>query len=100
MNRYRAIFPQRLARMALAGLLAALLTACVQRAPQLDAQFGDAVRIARAQQIANPAAAANLDPVRGLDGRSAGAALERYQKTFVGPAAPGAQSLLGGGRGQ
>lgn len=99
MSRYHATSPPRLARLVLAGLLAALLTACVQSAPQLDAHFGDAVRIARAQQVANPAAAANLDPVRGLDGRSAGAALERYQKSFVAPV-QGNQSQLGGGGGK
>lgn len=72
------------ARRLAALLLASLLPACATT-PQWDAHFGDTVRIARAQQVLNPAAAGNADPVAGLDGRSARSALERYHKSFATP---------------
>ncbi len=84
--RHRAL--ARLGRPVLAAALAALLAACAPTTPQLDRRAGDAVRIAFAQQVAHPGAAANPDPVAGLDGKSARAALERYQKSFVEPAPP------------
>jgi hypothetical protein len=100
MSKHRSFSPPRAAAPALALALAGLLAGCAAPTPQFDARFGDAVRSARAQQVVNPGAAANTDPVRGLDGQSARAALERYQKSFAAPAAQGGQSLLGGGGGQ
>ena len=72
-----------------AALLVSLLAACASTTPQWDAHFGDAVRTVRAQQLADPAAPASLDPVRGIDGRAARAAQERYEHSFrEPPAAP------------
>jgi hypothetical protein len=61
-------------------LLAGVLSACVSTTPHWDSRFGVDTRMALAQQIAHPAAARNADPVAGMDGRSARAAYERYQK--------------------
>lgn len=64
------------------------LSACAAGGtPQLDRRFGDAVRVAFAQQIAVPAAARHAGPAAGLDGRAARGAQERYQKSY-GEAAP------------
>lgn len=78
----------RLSRRCGAALLAGLLAACAPTTPQLDQRFGATVRGAFARQIIDPAAGANADPVAGIDGRSARAAFERYQKSFADPAAP------------
>ena len=81
---------RRPATLLLAALLSTLfsvsLPACTASTPQLEQRFGAAVRLARAGQIANPGAVINPDPVAGIDGRSARAALERYQKSFTEPA--------------
>ena len=79
---------------------AALLAACASSSPQWDARFGASVRDAIAAQVANPAAARNQDPVAGLDGKAARAALERYEQSFsTPPAAPPPMSIsTGGGR--
>jgi len=59
----------------------ALLSAC-SATPRWDNQAGDAVRATLAAQVANPAAAANADPVNGIDGRAARAAQERYEHSY------------------
>jgi hypothetical protein len=64
--------------------LACLVTGCAV-SPDYDAKFGDAVRTARLAQTLHPGAAANRDEALGLDGRSAGSALERYQDSFKAP---------------
>jgi hypothetical protein len=61
-------------------LLAGLLSACASTTPNWDARFGIDTRMVLAQQIMNPGAARNADPVSGMDSRSARAAYERYQK--------------------
>lgn len=61
------------------------LSACVATTPHWDAQFGASVKSAVSQQTCNPEAVRNTDPVAGLDGRAAGAVLERYEKTFSAP---------------
>lgn len=81
-------------------LLAALLAACAQTTPQFDQHFGGAVRAAMAQQVLDPAAAANTDAVTGMDGRSAAAALGRYQKSFSEPAPREASFTIGLGSGK
>ena len=65
--------------------LACLVTGCASVSPQYDAKFGDSVRAAIAAQTLNPSAAPNTDAALGLDGGSAGNALERYQDSFKAP---------------
>ena len=77
---------------------AALLAACASSTPRWDARFGESVRGAIAAQVANPAAVRNQDPVAGLDGKAARAALERYEQSFsTPPAAPPPMSISTGG---
>jgi hypothetical protein len=79
---------------AAAAALAGALAACVSTTPQWDAHFGEALRLAQARQIANPAAANNPDPVAGIDGRAARAAQDRYERSFREPAPqPGALTI-------
>lgn len=72
----------------------ALMTGCATT-PQLDSRFGDAARIAFAQQVAAPAAARNPDPAAGMDGRAARLAQERYQKSFSEPAPQQGSFVIG-----
>lgn len=89
----------------LAALLAALqLAACAHSStPQLDQRFGDAVRLAMAQQVRYPASAARRAPADGLDGPSAQAVMQRYRASFAEPngqALPPVQFMLGSGNGK
>ena len=65
--------------------IAAVLAGCASPTPVVDAQFGKAVREARAAQTLNPNASANRNPVLGIDGKAAAAAQERYQESFKSP---------------
>jgi hypothetical protein len=72
-------------------LLVGVLSACVSTTPDWDSRFGVTTRLALARQIAEPAAAANTDPVAGMDGRSARAAYERYHKAGAEQQSPAVQ---------
>ena len=61
-------------------LAAAALCACADTTPKFDSRFGIDTRLTLAQQILHRDAGANTDPVEGMDGRSARAVYERYQK--------------------
>ena len=84
----------------LAAAAAVTLTACVPTTPRLDAQFGTAVNMARVQQIANPAASQNTDPVKGIDAQAGDAAVDNYRESFVNPrpALSGGVINVGSGR--
>lgn len=72
----------------LASLFAsATLAGCATNTPVLDKHFGEAVNAAKAQQTINPDASLNTDPVAGVDGKAADAAVDRYHKSFVQPPA-------------
>jgi len=73
-----------------AALLA--LSACTSLTPQLDAQFGHSVMLARSQQTIDPAAASKAGAPTGIDGQAAHSAYGRYQESFRSP--PPAQPLL------
>lgn len=75
--------------------LAATLTGCASAGWHADAGFGSSVRATTASQIIDPGAAANLNPVAGIDGRAARAAQWRYETSFAMPAAP-AESMTTG----
>src|SRR5437016_13900902 len=62
--------------------------ACLTRSPRLDASFGDAVNIAKAQQTLNPDASKNRNVVAGIDGKAAQEAMLRYRETFKNPPPP------------
>jgi hypothetical protein len=48
----------------------------------LDMYWGSSFESAKYNQILNPDAGKNLDPVVGLDGEAAGKTMERYQEGF------------------
>jgi len=69
------------------GLIAALsvFSGCgmfSQRETMLDRNWGSSFESARDNQILNPEAEKNLEPVVGLDGQAAAAGIERYRKGF------------------
>lgn len=78
----------------------ALLSACAQTTPRADARFGDAVRIAAAQQTMHPEASRNTDQVKGIDGRASQETMERYRKSFKEPAPQSSVFTIGVGSGQ
>lgn len=51
-------------------------------ASRLETDFGNSVRQSKINQIQNPEAEKNVEPVSGLDGKAAEANVERYQKDF------------------
>jgi type IV pilus biogenesis protein CpaD/CtpE len=65
----------------LAATLVALLQGC-SSTPRFNKNFGASVRANLAAQVLDPAAAANTNPVHGVDGTAALAAQERYQRSF------------------
>jgi hypothetical protein len=71
---------------ALAG--AVLLSGCVATTPDWDQHFGEANRVAWAQQVLHPGAGQNRDPVAGLDGAAAAAVQDRYRKSYAERQAP------------
>ena len=73
-------------KLVLSMLIASGLAGCVNPAPVFDDNFGNAVNAAKAQQIINPDASLNPDPVAGVDGQAADAAMNRYHRSFVAPA--------------
>jgi type IV pilus biogenesis protein CpaD/CtpE len=90
------MFRMHAARLAVPALLALLLAGCATT-PRVDREFGESVRATLAQQVANPAAALNANPVNGIDGRAAHGAQERYERSFKEPQqdASAATSMLG-----
>lgn len=73
-----------LPRLLTLALLAAGLGACAPT-PRLDRQFGDSVRLARAQQTLHPRAGDNGDPVAGLDAQAAMSVHDAYQRSYAAP---------------
>lgn len=65
-----------------------LVAGCASRTPVLDQHFGEAVNTAKAQQTINPDASRDRDPVAGLDGKAADAAVDRYHKSYETPPLP------------
>jgi hypothetical protein len=47
--------------------------------------FGTSFKLTQSNQILNPEAEKNIEPVTGFDGRAAQAAIEKYRKDFEKP---------------
>jgi hypothetical protein len=62
-----------------------LMAGCAKAPSRLEADFGNSHHLAKTNQILNPEAAKNLEPVTGMDGESAQVITERYQKDFEKP---------------
>lgn len=76
-------------------LLAALTLGGCALTPRVDRHFGESVRMASAQQTLNPQAWRNTAPVAGMDGRSAEAVYEQYQKSYSAPQPHGSALTTG-----
>jgi type IV pilus biogenesis protein CpaD/CtpE len=83
----------------LAAALLALLQGC-SSTPRFNDNFGASVRSNLAAQVLDPAAAANTNPVHGVDGPAALAAQERYQRSFKERDPAANQPLITVSRGQ
>jgi len=70
------------------GIIAALsvFSGCgtfSQKETMLDRNWGTSLETAKQDQILNPGAEKNLDPVVGLDGQAAAAGMQSYRKGFI-----------------
>ena len=63
-----------------------LLMSCA--ASRLETDFGTSTKLLKINQIENPEAEKNIEPVYGLDGEAAQANTERYRGDFEKPAPP------------
>ncbi len=68
----------------LIGLTAALLisSGCASRETMLSRNWGSSFESAKSNQILDPEAGKNLDPVVGLDGQAVGISMEKYRQGF------------------
>jgi len=71
--------------VAFAGIMAMILTGCATGPTRLEADYGTSYNLAKSQQMLNPAAEKNLEPVYGFDGRAAAATAGRYREMFEKP---------------
>lgn len=70
-----------------AVIVAAGLAGCAAPTPRLDANFGSAVEMAKAQQTLHPEASNNTEPLVGLDGVAVNGLVDRYNQSFKRPPA-------------
>ncbi len=63
--------------------MALFTTGC--KATRLERDYGNSFRLAKSNQILNPEATENLEPVYGLDGQAAEAVTGRYREGFEKP---------------
>lgn len=68
-------------------LFAIVLTAtgCAMPPNAQEPPMGATVSLTMAQQVMNPTAGTNSDPVTGLDGQAAKSGYDAYQKTYRAP---------------
>jgi len=85
-------------RLAAAAVLAGLLLQGCSATPRFEDHFGASVRANLAAQVIDPAAAANANPVSGVDGAAALGARERYQRSFTETGQEASQPLIAGNR--
>jgi hypothetical protein len=60
---------------------------------RLEMDYGTSFNLMKFNQIANPEAEKNLEPVTGFDGQAAKATLDKYRKDFEKPAEPPTYTL-------
>lgn len=78
------VFLRCLLTGAVLSTLGMLASGCASHS-RLDREFGHSVAQLRQQQLLAPQAAPNRDPVAGIDGQSASAAMAQYHKSFTAP---------------
>jgi hypothetical protein len=72
-------------RLLLIAPLSAALGGCMTSSPIWEAHFGQAVRHSMQAQIIDPEAGQHAASQPGVDGKSAAAAMDRYDKSFEQP---------------
>jgi hypothetical protein len=77
----------RLALFSALLLIGFFLAAGCAGPSRVEMDFGTSVKLARINQILNPDAEKNLNPVYGMDGQAVQNALNRYRKDFEKPPA-------------
>ena len=94
----------KLTRLPLCMLALSLIGGCMSLSPHFDQQVGLAVSTAKAQQVINPDASRNTDPVAGIggtqfirQGSGLGSAIDEYHKSFVSPPPTFTVINIGGG---
>jgi len=82
------IFKGNIIWMAVLAIFSVSLWNCAGNVPEaqridyLNMNYGNSFESATNNQILNPDAGKNLDPVVGLDGQAAGYTVDRYKKSF------------------
>lgn len=69
----------------LAGLFMLMGSGCADAPTTLNPDYGMAYGLAVHNQVLNPDAASNLQPVTGLDGQASANVMIRYRKSFEEP---------------
>ncbi len=76
---------RRAALTILITLLAIFLISACAQPTRLDKNYGRSFKQARLNQILDPEAGKNLEPMTGLDGKAAQASIEKYRRAFESP---------------
>ena len=63
----------------------AFLGGCATQTSRLEMDYGTSYKLSKFNQVLEPAAEKNLEPVYGLDGQVAQKAIENYRKGFERP---------------
>ena len=82
------------------GIVLVTLTGCAEFNPEpgaVEMDYGNSYSLAKQNQILDPDAAKNLEPVTGFDGKAAQKAIEKYRKDFEKPTPPPTYVLGVGG---
>ncbi len=67
---------------------------------RVEMDYGTSFKLSKFNQILNPEAEKNLEPVTGMDGQAAKATLDKYRKDFEKPPAPPTYTLSFGANGR
>jgi hypothetical protein len=78
--------------------IASLTAGCAPVTPRLDARFGEAVGIAKAQQTISPEASLNTEPIKGINGQAGDAIFDNYRDSFRNPPRPMSGGVLNVGK--
>jgi len=77
----------------------AFLGGCATQTSRLEMDYGTSYKLSKFNQMLDPAAEKNLEPVYGLNGQVAEKVIEKYEKGFERPTRPPTYMLSVGGIG-